>query len=60
MTKMSPEEFTKSQELRTKAKRVVAKKLISFVNAKLGLLIDGTAKNYSKIANLHKQLTKQG
>ncbi len=60
MTKMSPEEFAKSQELRTKAKRVVAKKMISFVNAKLGLLIDGTAKDYSKIANLVKKLKEQG
>jgi predicted kinase len=60
MTKMSPEEFAKSQELRTKAKRVVAKKMISFVNAKLGLLIDGTAKDYGKIANLVKKLKEQG
>ena len=60
MTKMSPEEYVKSQELRIKAKRVVAKKMISFVNAKLGLLIDGTAKDYSKIANLVKKLKEQG
>jgi predicted kinase len=60
MTKMSPEEFAKSQELRTKAKRVVAQKMLGFVNSKLGLLIDGTAKDYSKIANLVKKLRKQG
>ena len=30
MTKMSPEEFSKSQELRTKAKRVTAKKFVGF------------------------------
>ena len=34
--------------------------MISFVNAKLGLLIDGTAKDYSKIANLVKKLKEQG
>lgn len=60
MTKMSPEEFAKSQELRTKAKRVVAKKMLGFVNAKLGLLIDGTAKDFSKIAKLYKRLQAQG
>lgn len=60
MTKMTPEQFAKSQELRTKAKRVVAKKMINFINAKLGLLIDGTAKDYTKIANLFKQLKGQG
>tara|TARA_R100000541_G_scaffold33685_1_gene42283 strand:+ start:340 stop:1077 length:738 start_codon:yes stop_codon:yes gene_type:complete len=60
MTKMSPEEFSKSQELRTKAKRVTAKKFVGFINNKLGLLIDGTAKDYSKIQKLYTKLQQQG
>tara|TARA_R110001592_G_scaffold144611_5_gene367912 strand:+ start:16982 stop:17719 length:738 start_codon:yes stop_codon:yes gene_type:complete len=60
MTKMSPEEFSKSQELRTKAKRVTAKKFVGFINNKLGLLIDGTAKDYGKIQKLYTKLQQQG
>lgn len=60
MTKMSPDEFAKSQELRAKAKRVTAKKTVGFINSKLGLLIDGTAKDYGKIQKLYTRLQQQG
>jgi predicted kinase len=60
MTKMSPEQFKKSQELRTKAKRVTAKKFTGYVNSKLGLLIDGTAKDFGKIQKLYVKLQQQG
>ena len=60
MTKMSPEQYIKSQELRKKAKRVTAKKFTGYVNSKLGLLIDGTAKDFGKIQKLYVKLQQQG
>jgi len=60
MTKMSPEEYTKSQEIRNKAKKVTAQRMISYINGRLGLLIDGTAKDYSKVETLFKKLREQG
>ena len=60
LSKMSPEDFEKSQELRGKAKRVTAKKLQTYVNGKLGLLVDGTGKDYGKISKLVQKLKKEG
>jgi len=48
-TKLSKEEFEKSQEIRKKAKTLTGSKLKQYLNGRLGLLIDGTAKDYNKI-----------
>ena len=47
-------------ELRNQAKRVTVKRMHGYINGKLGMLIDGTGKNYDKIANMKKQLQKHG
>ena len=60
MTKMSPQQFTKAQELRNKAKKVTAQRMITYINGKLGMMIDGTGKDYDKIAKKVKLLRSIG
>jgi len=57
---LNPDEYEKAMDLRNQAKRVTAKRMHSYINTKLGMLIDGTGKNYDKIANMKRQLQKQG
>jgi len=47
---MNPEQFAQSQEIRAKAKKVVAAQMKNYINGKLGMLIDGTGHKYDKIA----------
>ena len=49
---LNPEEYAKAMELRGKAKSVTVSRMHNFINGKLGMLIDGTGKNYQKIANM--------
>ena len=57
---LNPDDYEKAMDLRNQAKRVTAKRMHSYINSKLGMLIDGTGKNYDKISNMARQLRKQG
>jgi hypothetical protein len=57
---LDPDEYEKAMELRGKAKKVTVQRMHTYINGKLGMLIDGTGKNYEKIANMYKQLKIQG
>jgi len=57
---LNADEYAKAMELRNQAKRVTVKRMHSYINGKLGMLIDGTGKDYSKIANMKKQLQLHG
>ena len=60
MEKMGPEDYAKAQELRDKAKRVTAKRMLDHINGKLGMMIDGTGKNFNKVEKKYKLLTSLG
>jgi predicted kinase len=60
LQKLTPNKLGKAMKLRDKAKSVTAKRMHSFINSKLGMLIDGTGKNYNKIANMTKMLKAEG
>ena len=57
---LDAEQYEKAMTLRNQAKRVTAKRMHGYINGKLGMLIDGTGKNYDKIANMKKQLQNHG
>ncbi len=57
---MDPEQFTQSQEIRKKAKRVVAAQMKNYINGRLGMIIDGTGHDYGKIATRKKRLEEVG
>jgi len=57
---LNADDYAKAMELRNQAKRVTAKRMHSYINGKLGMLIDGTGKNYDKIANMKYQLQLHG
>ena len=48
------------QAIRDKAKRLIAKQQTSYLDGRLGLLIDGTGKDYSKIKNASDKLRVLG
>ena len=48
------------QEIRGKAKRITAKRKANFLDGRLGLIIDGTGKDYDKIAKQASGLQKIG
>jgi len=60
LQKLTGPQFQKAMQLRDKAKRVTIKRMNDFVNSKLGMLIDGTGKNYPKIEKMVIELRKQG
>lgn len=60
MSNMSPEQYAKAQEIRKKAKKVTAQRMITYINGKLGMLIDGTGKDYKKISKKYKLLKSLG
>ena len=47
-------------EVRGRAKKVTAKQKANYVNGRLGLIIDGTGKDYQKIADQATQLKQLG
>ena len=53
-------QHAKAMDLRKKAKSVSVKRMQQFINSKLGMLIDGTGKDYSKIAKMQSELQKRG
>jgi len=60
LQKLTGSEFKKAMELRDKAKRVTVNRMNDFINGKLGMLIDGTGKNYPKIEKMVSALQKEG
>ncbi len=48
------------QEIRGKAKKITAKRKSNFLDGRLGLIIDGTGKDYEKISSQAASLQKLG
>ena len=57
---LTPGEFDKAMKIRDKSKKVRDAALKNYINGRLGLLIDGTGKNYPKIAKQKKRLQDVG
>jgi|TARA_R110000744_G_scaffold82025_3_gene161165 tRNA uridine 5-carbamoylmethylation protein Kti12 len=60
IAKLDPAEYEQAMLLRTKSKKVRDAALRNYINGRLGLLIDGTGKNYSNISNQKKKLEAVG
>lgn len=60
IAKMTPAQYEKAMELRNKSKKVRDAALKNYINGRLGLLIDGTGKDYAKIAKQKKRLQEVG
>ena len=60
LQKLTGKDFDKAMQLRDKAKRTTVARMNNFINGKLGMLIDGTGKNYPKIEKMVKALKKEG
>lgn len=60
ISKLSPEEFEQVMVLRDKSKKVRDAALKNYINGRLGMLIDGTGKDYGKIAKQKKRLQDVG
>ena len=60
IAKMNPAEYEQAMEIRKKSKKVRDAALRNYINGRLGLLIDGTGKNYAKIAKQKKRLHEVG
>lgn len=59
---MSPENIysPKGQEIRTRAKAITKNQMQNYLNGRLGLIIDGTGKDYVKIQKQAMELRKLG
>ena len=57
---LDPEEYEQAMELRKKSKAVSKAGLKNYINGRLGLLIDGTGKDYAKIEKQKKRLQSVG
>tara|TARA_R100000951_G_C2606203_1_gene169732 strand:- start:206 stop:910 length:705 start_codon:yes stop_codon:yes gene_type:complete len=60
IAKLNPDEYEQAMELRQKSKKVRDAALKNYINGRLGLLIDGTGKNYPNIAKQKKRLQDVG
>tara|TARA_R110000744_G_scaffold151931_7_gene265684 strand:+ start:1281 stop:1982 length:702 start_codon:yes stop_codon:yes gene_type:complete len=60
IAKLDPAEYEQAMLLRTKSKKVRDAALRNYINGRLGLLIDGTGKNYPNISNQKKKLEAAG
>ena len=60
IAKLDPAEYEQAMMLRTKSKKVRDAALKNYINGRLGLLIDGTGKNYSSISIQKKKLESAG
>tara|TARA_R100001015_G_scaffold15131_1_gene7125 strand:- start:6560 stop:7261 length:702 start_codon:yes stop_codon:yes gene_type:complete len=60
IAKMTPAEYEQAMEIRKKSKKVRDAALKNYINGRLGLLIDGTGKDYSKIAKQKSRLESVG
>lgn len=57
---MSDEEFQKAMEIRNRAKSISEKQFDMYVNGRLGLVIDGTGKDFNKIKKAADNLKSLG
>ena len=57
---LTPDEFEQSMALRGKSKQVRDSALKNYINGRLGLLIDGTGKDYNSISNQKQKLEAIG
>lgn len=60
LEKLTKDQHADAMNLRGKAKSVTAKRMQGFINSRLGMLIDGTGKNYNKIQKMKSMLQAQG
>jgi predicted kinase len=60
LASMDPAQFAQSQEIRSKAKKAVAAQLENYIKGRLGMIIDGTGHDYSKIVTKKTRLEKLG
>ena len=60
IAKLNPDEYKQAMKLRQKSKKVRDAALKNYINGRLGLLIDGTGKNYPNIAKQKKRLQDVG
>tara|TARA_R110001592_G_scaffold5661_1_gene31102 strand:+ start:64 stop:765 length:702 start_codon:yes stop_codon:yes gene_type:complete len=60
LEKLTKDQHADAMKLRGKAKSVTSKRMQSYINNRLGMLIDGTGKNYDKIAKMKKMLQLSG
>lgn len=60
MLTMSPEELEKFVEKRERAKKLVAKKKGSFLAGRLGMIIDGTGRDFERIKRERQELIDVG
>ena len=60
ISKLSPEEMDQAMILRDKSKKLRDAALKNYINGRLGMLIDGTGKDYAKIAKQKKRLQDVG
>jgi len=57
---LNPDEYEQAMSLRKKSKAVSQAALKNYINGRLGLLIDGTGKDYNKISKQKKRLQEVG
>ena len=57
---LNPAEYEQAMALRKKSKTVSQAALKNYINGRLGLLIDGTGKDYTKISKQKKRLQDVG
>lgn len=60
ISSLKPAEFEKAMQLRKKSKSVRDAALKNYINGRLGLLIDGTGKDYSSISKQKQRLESVG
>ena len=60
IAKMTPSEYDKAMELRKKSKSVRDSALKNYINGRLGILIDGTGKDYGSISRQKQRLESVG
>jgi len=60
IARLNPDEYEQAMQLRKKSKTVRDAALKNYINGRLGLLIDGTGKNYGNIAKQKQRLQDVG
>lgn len=60
MTKLSEEDTVKKEAIRDIAKNITKRQQGNYVDGRLGLIIDGTGRDYAKIAKQRDELKKLG
>ena len=58
--KMPPEEQEPRDAVRDRAKKITAKRQANYIEGRIGLIIDGTGRDYDKIASQSKDLRQLG